>query len=373
MRIAIIGAKGIPFSQAQGGGIERHVEYLAQKLVERGHRVTVYVRPYANPERKKSWQGVRLITLPSIRSKHLDAITHVFISSIHVLFQDVDIIHYHGVGPSLLSWIPRLFKWRVKVVVTFHSRDRFAEKWKVFARTMLAVGEWTACAFPHLTIAVSHAIKLYCEQMFGKPVVYIPNAVDIPSRVPGTSKLKALGLEPGGYLITLGRLIPLKAHDDAMRAFREVRTEKKLLILGEAPFDDISYQLRLEELARQDPRVVMMGFRHGEELSQIIAHCFCMIHPSRAEGLSVAVLEVMSYGKLVIMSDIPGNRELVDHSGISYPVGNIKVLAEAINWALHDELMTKTRGERGQDAVKKLYSWKHVIERTEQEYEKLLA
>ncbi|MFH1078101.1 MAG: glycosyltransferase family 4 protein, partial [Patescibacteria group bacterium] len=153
MRIAMIGAKGIPASRALGGGIEYHVERLATHLESRGHHVVVYVRPYTNPQRKKTWNRIRLITLPTIRRKNLDAIIHVFFCSIHVLFQRVDIIHYHGVGPAILSWIPRVFKPSAKVICTIHARDQFHEKWSWFARTVLAFGEYASCRFPHRTIA----------------------------------------------------------------------------------------------------------------------------------------------------------------------------------------------------------------------------
>lgn len=368
----MIGAKGIPTSMAQGGGIERHVEILAAKLAERGHHVTVYVRPYTNPQNRKSWKSVRLVTLPTFRRKHFDSIVHTFLSSVHVLFEDVDIIHYHAVGPSLLSWIPRVFKPWARVVVTFHSRDRFNEKWGWFARMTLALGEWTACTFPHLTIAVSHGIKLFCEKMFGRNAVYIPNGVEIPSKNVGTSYLRALGLRPGDYMITLGRLIPLKAHDDAIKAVLATDTTKKLLIIGEASYDEVEYHAELEELARVDSRIVLMGYRSGEELRQLIAHAYLMIHPSRVEGLSVAILEAMSHGRLVVMSDIPANRELVDHSGIAYPVGNVKALADDLRWLLSDPVLVRVRGERARDVVRRLYSWEYVVGRTEQEFDKLL-
>lgn len=368
----MIGAKGIPASMALGGGIERHVELLSRHLEERGHHVTVYVRPYTNPYRKKTWNRIRLVTLPTIRRKNLDAIIHVFLSSVHVLFQDADVIHYHGVGPSTLSWIPRIFKPRAKIVATFHSRDQFHEKWKWFARLYLAFGEWTACRFPHLTIAVSHELKLFCERMFNRAAAYIPNGVDLPSRVPGTSHLKRLGLEPNRYLITLGRLIPVKAYEDAIRAFKPLRTDMKLLVIGDAAYDMVSYQMKLERLAAGDPRIVLMGRRTGDELEQILAHCYALIHPSRTEGLAIAILEAMSYGRLVVMSDIAPNRELVDHSGIAYPVGNVKALEKILQWIISDPILTRIRGERGRDAVKRLFSWPHVVTRTEQEYAKLI-
>ncbi len=372
MRIAMIGAKGILGAAGRGGGIERHVEHLAVKLVESGHHVFVYVRTYANPEHHKTWQGVRLMTLPSLASKHFDTITHVLFASVHVLFQKVDVIHYHGVGPSLLSWIPRIFKPRARIVVTFHSRDRFHEKWGWWARAWLAFGEWTACVIPHLTIAVSHGIKLFCEQMYGRAAVYIPNGVDVVEHRPGTSYLRALGLLPEEYVVLLGRLIPLKAQDDAIRAYASVVSSKKLLIIGEALYEETEYYLKLQELASKDPRVVLMGFRGGEELRQLLAHCYCMIHPSRVEGLSVAILEAMSFGRLVLMSDIPANRELVDHSGIAYPVGNIKALRSALEWILEDPTLVQTRGARAREVVKEFYSWSHIVKRTEQEYHKLL-
>src|SRR5512133_2786655 len=143
MRIAMIGCKGIPTSMARGGGIERHVEELAPRRAAMGHDVTVYVRTYANPRKMGSWKGCHLVTHPSIRTKHLDAITHTFLATIHALSQKYDVIHYHGVGPSTVAWIARVFSPKSKIVVTFHAQDKFRDKWNLFAKLYLAYGEWT--------------------------------------------------------------------------------------------------------------------------------------------------------------------------------------------------------------------------------------
>lgn len=372
MRIAMIGSKGIPASLAQGGGIETHVEELSVRLAERGHDVTVYVRAYANPHKAKHFKGVRLITLPSIRLKHLDAITHVLLSSLHVLFTRATIVHYHAVGPSTLSCIPRIFAPWKRVVVTFHSRDRYHEKWGWFARSYLAYGEWTAVRFPHATIVISHALQIFCKRTFGAETWYIPNGAEIPKFQQGSDKLTKFGIQPGKYFFTLSRLLPLKAIEDAILAFRDVETEMKLVIIGNASFDNIAYEKKLQDLSRKDPRVYMLGRRIGKELQQLISNSYAMIHPSRVEGLSVAVLEAMSYGKLVIMSDIRENLELVDHSGIAYPVGNVSALRDAISWATNDPEMTSERGMRAREIVRRLYSWNSVVERTEALYSSLI-
>jgi len=372
MRIAMIGCKGIPAALAQGGGIETHVEELSTRLVERGHEVTVYVRPYANQKHVTEYRGVRIVTLPSWHRKHLDTISHVFVCTVHALYSRNTILHFHGVGPSTLSLIPRILAPWKKVVVTFHARDRFHEKWKWFARTYLAYGEWTAVRFPHATIATSHAIKLFCKKVFGSNVWYIPNGVEIPKLEPGTDRLKDLGIEPGKYFFTLSRLVPHKAIEDAIRAFEGLETDMKLVVLGSASFDDSKYEEILKGLAAKDPRVVMLGRRTGAELEQIIANSYALIHPSRSEGLSVAVLEAMSYGKIVIMSDIPENLELVDHSGVAYEVGNIQRLRDAIGWVLSDPQLVKERGRRAREVVRRLYSWDSVVERTEALYSSLI-
>ncbi|GMU25533.1 MAG: glycosyl transferase [Candidatus Uhrbacteria bacterium] len=372
MRIAMIGVKGVPAAMTTGGGIERHVEQLAPRLAGLGHEVTVYVRHYANPRGTKRWNGCTLVTLPTIRRKYLEAIVHVFLSTLHALRQKYDIIHYHGVGPSTLSWIPRVFAPRCRVVVTFHSRDQFHEKWNIIARAYLAWGEWTAVRFPHATIAVSHVIQQFCIKLFGVKPFFIPNGVEIPSASIGSDRMKTLGLEPGRYFLGLGRLIPHKAFDDAIRAFRNVPTAMSLAIAG-APGYDMRYAEELYALAELDPRVRLLGFRTGEDLQQLLAHCYAYVCPSRSEGLSIAVLEAMSHGKVVLMSNIPENLELIDHSGMSYEVGNIQDLTRLFTFAAREPALLRERGERARHIVKLHFSWDSIVRQTDSVYESLKA
>jgi glycosyltransferase involved in cell wall biosynthesis len=371
MKIAMIGVKGIPASMALGGGIERQIENVAPRLAALGHDVTVYVRSHYNPRGLVSWNGCRLVTIPTIQRKNFETIVHVLLSTIHALGTRYDIIHYHGVGPSTLAWIPRLFKPHAKVVVTFHSRDQFHEKWNVLARAYLAFGEWTAIAIPHATIAVSHVIQQFCKRMFRRTPYFIPNGVFVPDREFGTNHVRAMGLRPNGYFLGLGRLIPHKAFDVAIRAYRDVPTAIEFAIAG-APGYDERYAEDLHAMAELDERVHMLGFRTGEELQQLIAHCYALVHPSRSEGLSLAVLEAMGHGKVVIMSDIPENLELIDHSGISFPVDDVAKLRDVLAWAASDEELLRERGRRAQEFVRKHFSWDSIVDKHLRVYEALL-
>ena len=367
----MIGSKGLPASHVRGaGGIETHVEELAVRLSERGHHVSVYVRAYSNPQKLRTYRGVRLITIPSIATKNFDTITYSLLATFHVLSQNADVIHFHGVGPATLAWIPRVFKYRSRIVSTFHSRDRFHHKWGVFARAYLAFGEWACVTFPHRTIAVSHVIQRFCVHLFGaKHVVYIPNGVEIPEYVRETKLIRSFGLESGEYFFTLTRLTGFKRIEDAIKAFRHVKTTKKLVIVGEGSHGDEGYEAWLKRMAAPDPRIIFIGKRQHHEVAEIISHGYAMIHPSAVEGLSVAILESMASGRLVIMSDIPENLELVDHSAIAYPVKSIEALTTAIQTADDDSTMVKERGLRAKEVIRKLYTWDRIIDKTEALYQ----
>lgn len=367
MRIAMIGCKGIPASLARAGGIERHVEILSTRLSDMGHEVTVYVRPYVNPRRKMSWKKIKLVTIPSMRTKYLDAWTHTLFSLCHAVFRRYDIIHIHGVGPSTLSWIPRVFCAGTSVVVTFHSRDQFHEKWSIFGRMYLAYGEWTAVTFPHATIAVSHVIQQYCKRAFQKTPYFIPNGVSVPEQSKSTTRLQRMGLKPDQYFLGLGRLVPHKAYDVALEAFYGLKTDMRFVIAGD-PGLDMKTAEKLYALAERDPRVFMAGFRHGEELQQLLAHCTALIHPSRSEGLSVAVLEAMAMGRPVIISNIPENLEVVGGCGIIFQTNSVSGLRKLMQRAIDkpDEMIEY--GECGKERVHEMYGWESVTKKTELVY-----
>ena len=126
MKIAFIGQKGIP---AKFGGVERHVEELATNLAQMGHEVFVYARKNYTDNNLKEYKGIKIILLPSIPSKHLDAISHTFLATIHSLFQNYDAIHFHSIGPTFLSFLVRIFGGETKLVATYHCQDYYHQKY----------------------------------------------------------------------------------------------------------------------------------------------------------------------------------------------------------------------------------------------------
>lgn len=372
MQIAMIGQKGIP---TRFGGIERHVEALAVRLGAAGHAVTVYSRSWYAPPRVEFSKGVRVVVTPTIPTKHLDAIIHTLTSTVHAIKDGVDIIHYHGVGPSLLAWIPRVFAPRIRVVATFHCIDRHHQKWNAFARFMLGLGERSACAFAHETVAVSRTLQSYCDNSFSVKTRYIPNGI----AEPGDAKedlLPGFGLEKGKYLVMVSRLVKHKGVHYLIEAFKELKAMgatggKKLAIVGDTAFTD-DYVAECKTLAGDDADIVFTGYQNGDRLHQIFAHAYAVVHPSESEGLPIAVLEAMSYGKAVLASDIPEIMEVTRVHGLAFRNGSVKDLVRKLRHLLANPDLALQKGAEAKEFVLRDYHWDDIVAETETLYLQLL-
>ncbi len=366
MKIAMLGLKSIPVGE-YGGGIERHVEELAERLVRRGHTVFVYVRSYAMKGKKtRTWRGVHLIPLPTIRRKNLETIVHTFLATIHVLFMRVHVIHYHGVGPATFAWIPRILKPWARVIVTFHAIDRFQKKWGAFARFYLGFGEWAAMHFPHRTIVVSHVLQVYTHRRYKKPALYIPNGVELRT-IRKTDALIPFHLRAQNYFLMVARLVKHKGIHYLIQAFRSIKTDKKLVIVGAPSFTE-DYVEYLAKLAADDPRIIFTGYQTGEILAQLFAHTYLYTHASEMEGLSLSILDAMSYGAPVLVANIPENIEVIDHSGFSFENRNVHDLRKKMMYALANPDAVRAMARRGKNFVKTVFSWDAIVRETEKVY-----
>ncbi|HPN81710.1 MAG TPA: glycosyltransferase family 4 protein [bacterium] len=359
MKVAFIGQKGIPAKQ---GGIEKHVEELSARLAQAGLNVTVYCRPHYTGNSNKSAFGIRTINLPSLKTKNLDAISHTFLATIHALFQNYDIIHYHGVGPSLLSWLPRIFAPKTKVIATFHCVDRKHQKWSHFAKLMLKAGEWAACHFPHQTITVSQALKKYCQQRFGRETTYIPNGVTTTNNNEGKI-LTEFGLSQNKYFLAVARLVRHKGLHTLIMAYQQIASDKKLVIVGAGANTD-SYVDYLHQLAQGNKNIIFTGQQGGENLEALFRNAYLFVQPSEAEGLSIALLEAMAYGLPILISDIEENQEAAQGLGLEFENKNIADLARQMKLAEQNQEEIKARAAEAKKIINQKYNWHQITKET---------
>ncbi len=356
MRIAFIGQKGIP---ATYGGIEDYVEKVSTRLAKRGHQVTVFCRPHYTSG-NGTYAGVRLQRTPSVATKHLDAISHTFLCSLQSLMGDLDVVNYQALGPSSLSFFPRL-SGRAKVVATIHSLDWQRDKWNAWARRLLKLAEYPSVRFPDKVAVVSQSLKDYFRTKTGKEVIRIPTGVNPPA-FREASKIRRFGLEKDNFILFLNRLVPEKGCHLLLKAFRELNTNKKLFVAGDGRFSE-DYVKTLKSAA--DDRIIFGGYVEDDELQELYTNCYLYVLPSMVEGISQSVLKALCYGKAVLVSDIRENLEAVQDCGFTFRNRDVSDLRARLEILLKRPDLVNADKERRKRYVQDNFSWDRAAQSLE--------
>jgi glycosyltransferase involved in cell wall biosynthesis len=366
--IYMFGFRGFPEVQ---GGIETHAENLAPRLVGLGARVTVCMRsPYVDAKINRNWNGVRILRLWTARNTYLETLLHSAVCALVAGFRRPGLVHIHGIGPAIVT--PLLRALGLRVVVTHHGEDYNREKWGFAARTVLRAGEALGMRYADKRIAVSRSIGELIAAKYGKPCDIIPNGVVFSDMPQQSDRVAELGLEPDRYVLTVGRLVPEKRQLDLLRAFSNAAIPGwKLVIVGKIDHkNEYANQLATESVRCEN--VVMAGFQTGETLRQLYAHAGLFVLPSSHEGLPIVLLEALSYGLPVLVSDIPSNREVVDDPSQIFHVGDCEEMGSkltaltALKWSADER-----------DAVRRestsRYDWADIAQRTLEVYDEVLG
>jgi len=330
LKVMVVGLRGFPHIQV---GIETHAEHLYPELVKLGCDVEVIVRrPYVEHD-ECIWKGVKLKALWSPTATGLEALVHSFLAVIYAIIHRPDVLHVHAIGPALFVPLARLFG--LHVVVTHHGMDYHRQKWGVFAKTLLKVGEWFAVHFANHCITVSQSICEFLLHTYGERnnIVAIHNGVDIPELVTSQTILEQFNLKPKKYFLMVSRFVPEKRQDDLIRAFlaSDATNKRKLILVGDYNKAAKSYINTLETIAQKNPQVVFTGFQKGEALASLYANAECFFLPSSHEGLPIALLEALSYGLYPVVSDIPAHLEMNLPQAHYFRLGDVEQLAKRMS------------------------------------------
>lgn len=372
MKIAMIGHKRIP---SREGGVEIVVEELATRLVQNGHQVDVYNRKGKNVQDRnadkqnsklKNYKGIKIITIPTINVKGLDALIYSFFASIRALFGKYDVLHYHAEGSCAMLWIPHLF--RKKIVVTIHGIDWQRSKWGGFATKYIKFGEKLAAKYADEIIVLSKSVQKYFKDTYNRDTKFIPNGVNKPEIRQANIINKKYGLNKDDYILFLARIVPEKGLHYLIEAFKQIETDKKLVIAGGASHTN-EYLEKIKKMVKDDNRIIMTGFVQGEELEELYSNCYLYCLPSDIEGMPISLLEAMSYGCNCLTSDIDENIQVIGEYGTKFKHGDINDLLNNLKENI------KNNKIKNKDKIKEFtlnkYKWEQVTEQLEEVYERI--
>ncbi len=358
LRVAFIGGRGVV---SKYSGIETYYEEAGKRLASMGHEVTVYCRSHFTPP-MRTLNHMRLVRLPTIRTKHLETLVHTFLSTVHVMFSDCEIVHYHALGPALFSFLPR---WAgKKTIVTVQGLDWQRKKWGCIAARVLRFGEKAATHFPTSTIVVSQTLLKHYQSDNSSPTCYVPNGTLIRP-LSESGRLKDWGLQSGEYILFLGRLSPEKNCDLLIEAYENLKPSVKLVLAGGSSHSD-AYVRGLRK--HQSDQVRIFDWMSGEALDELLTNACLFVLPSDLEGLSLALLDAMGAGVCVLASDIPENREVVDGAGYTFERGDVIALERMLKLLIENAGLRESAAERARERIQNHYLWPQIASQIEDIY-----
>lgn len=365
MRIAMIGHKRYG---SREGGVEVVVTELARRMAALGHEVACYDRSGADvmtgdaaDGRERMVDGVRVVPVKTIDKKGLAALSSSYFATKVAIKDRPDVIHYHAEGPCVP--LPLAKRAGIRTVATIHGLDWQRAKWGKLASTYIKMGEKTAATKADGLIVLSKSAQSYFEGAYGRTATFIPNGIEPKQPRPVNQIKEKWGLDAGSYLLYLGRLVPEKRPELLIEAFKELDTDKSLVIAGGGS-DTSEYEASLRDAAQGDPRVLFTGFVNGEPLEELYSNCYAYVLPSDVEGMPMSLLEAMAYGRCCVTSDIPECADVLAGTGVTFPKGSADALRGALESILADSTKRDNLGASAKARVASTYTWDSVVERT---------
>jgi len=351
LKIAIMGIRGIP---ANYGGFETFAQELGTRLVKRNHDVTVYGRSNFIRYSKKYYKGIRIKILPTISHKYLDTVIHTFLCICHAIYVRYDIILICNAANSIFAWIPRIFG--IKVAVNVDGIERLRKKWNWLGKLWYLMGENFSVIFSNIIIADAKVIQDYYRERYHKDSVLIPYGA-YTEEVKTHSTLDRIGVKPHEYLLYVSRLEPENNAHIVIKAFEKVKTDKNLVIVGDAPYAK-EYIDTLK--TTKDPRIIFTGYIFGLGYKELQSHAFCYIHATEVGGTHPALIEAMGFSNCVIANGTIENKEVLGDAGLIYHKNNMEHLRSNIQFVIDNPQKIVMYGKKARKRVEKKYSWELV-------------
>lgn len=356
MHIAMIGTRGVP---AQYGGFETAVEEVGRRLVERGHRVTVYCR---NPGQELDEHlGMELVNLPALRKRSLETLSHTGLSVAHAMRHKPDAAILFNAGNSpYLGWLKAR---GIPTAVHMDGLEWKRAKWAGLGAKYYKRAERVAARAGLALIADAQGIADHLKEEYGRDSHLI--AYGAPILHPGTDLLGVCDVVAGEYHLVVARMEPENHVDVIVDGYRRSGSHLPLIVVGSAPYGD-DHIAHIKSLAGDSNVHFVGGIWNQELLNQLYGHARSYLHGHSVGGTNPSLLRALGCGAPVTAFDVNFNAEVT--AGHARFFTTAEDVALAIKEDDDDPLGAVDRGEAGRMHVAEAYRWDDVAD----DYERLV-
>lgn len=347
--VAILGTRGIP---ANYGGFETFAERIALFFVNQGIPVTVYCRRH-HATADHEWNGVRLVTLPTIPSKYFDTVVHTFLSTMHLLTRSRT-RHVILCNAANAPALPLLRIAGRRVLMNVDGLEWRRGKWGIAGRSWYRLGEWLSVRWASVLVTDAEEVRTYYRVRHDADSVMIPYGADQLTR--GLDLPAEFGVKPDGYILYVSRWERENNPLMVARAHALAGTDTGLVMLGHATYDE-ALEVAVRAAAAPDAR--LPGSVFGAAYVALQSNARCYVHATEVGGTHPALIEAMGAGNLCLVLDTPENREVAGPTAW-YFAGEAELvgLIERVD-RLADNQLRELR-EATQSRAAALYSWETV-------------
>lgn len=353
LKIAIIGSRGYPIVYS---GYETFVKEVSERLVAQKISVRVYCQKHLFSTRPKNVNGVELVYMPTVQTKSLNQLVHSFFSMLHACFSKTDVILVVNAANGPFGLISLLAQ--KKTLINVDGLEWLRPKWKGLGAAYFKFAAKLATLFYNTIITDAEAMRQVYLQTFNTDSTVIAYGANIRhSKNP--ELINRFGLTPNEYFLIVGRLIPDNNSDLILEGFKKANSNKKLVIVGDVPYQD-AYAQGMK--ANASDQILFLGYiTDSEVLAELYHQSYAYLHGHEYGGTNPTMLKAMAYGCAILALDTVFNREMLENGQFGWFFQKTSdSVALYLQQAEHNPQAVQTLKEKARDGITQKYNWDEV-------------
>lgn len=355
IKIAAFGGfRTIP-PKAGGAGADKFAFELYPRIVKKGYTIIAYCRIYPGDvvQDHHSFEGIELRYLKTVKKAGFDSFVHSFKATFDVIIHNrANVVHLLSGANSIWSFFLRLAGKRV--IVSQFAMDWKRAKWPWYGKLFYRFSNYLTAYLPNEVVFDNVFTKEYFEKKFKRKYQFIPYGSEVPEVREGAEVLKRFNLDAGEYFLFVGRFIPDKGLHLLVGAFENLKTSKKLVLVGGDP-NPGTYEFTIR--STKDERILFPGFVYGDDTNVLIKNAYAYVQPSLIEGLSPVILTVMGLGTPLICSDIVENTFITGENAFHFKSGDAGDLEKVLEFTLKSYAILQQKAILGKTDIKERFNW----------------